>query len=163
MKKLFILLTFVLCSLTTFAQTSPFEGFFKPVPKDLFKNPVYNSTYLKGVDTTTKSGVWLLRFDVEITAIQLAYNKNLKTWISSPLSSVGPGIGYKHYTNLNGVPYNDFGVNAILLLGYNWNRLSEASVSLVGTVNFLEYVNVGGGYDFVNKAPVILLGTTLKF
>jgi hypothetical protein len=161
MKRLLMLLILVVCSLNVFSQS--FQGFFKPVPKDLFKNDKYNSTYFKNVVDSTKKGVWLFRFDAEVTAVQLVYNKTLKSWISSPLSSAGPGIGYKHYTEVDGEPYNDFGVNALVLLGYNWNRLSEASVSTVCTVNFLEYVNIGGGYDWVNKAPLVLLGATIKF
>jgi len=166
MRRLLMLLILVLGSLNVFSQASPFQGFFKPIPKDLFKNyNKYQYTYLKGVTDSTSKGVWLFRFDAEITAVQLSYNKTDKTWISSPLSSVGPGIGYKHYTNLDGTPYNDFGINAIVLLGYNWSELpsSKASVSTVCTVNFLEYINIGGGYDWGNKAPVILLGATVKF
>ena len=160
MKKLIVLLMLVLMSFVASAQTSSFKGFFKPLPKDLFHN---TETYFKGVTDTLKSGVWLFRFDVTITAIQLKYNKELETWISSPLNSAGPGIGYKHFISVDGKPYNDFGVNAIALLGYNWNRLDEASISLIGTVNFLNNVNVGGGYDLTNKAPVILIGATISF
>lgn len=160
MKKLLIIFLLMIGSLIASAQTTPFKGFFKPVPDDLFKNP----TYLKGVDTiVVKNSVWLFRFDASITAVAVQYDKTTKNWVSSPLSSVGPGLGYKHYTLVNGKPYNDFGVNAIALVGYDWTNMSQVNLSLVGTVSFLEYVNIGGGYNFLAKAPLIVMGATIKF
>lgn len=164
MKKLLMLLVFILGSLIVSAQTGPFKGFFKPVPKDLFSNTKYNATYFKGVTDTINKGVWLFRFDATIAAIQLKYNKDIKKWISSPLSSAGPGLGYKHYVSVDGKPYNNFGVNLIALISYDWDGSPEnTGLSLIGTVNFLEYVNIGGGYDFSNKAPVMVLGATISF
>lgn len=162
MKKSLLLLFFIFLSMIASAQ-SPFKGFFKPLPKDLFKNNAYNSTYFKGVTDSLKTGIWIFRFDATITAIQLKYNKELKTWVSSPLNSAGPGIGYKHYISVDGKPYNDFGINALALLGYNWSKIDEAAISIVGTVNFLNNINIGGGYDFTNHAPVIVLGATISF
>jgi hypothetical protein len=86
-----------------------------------------------------------------------------KKWESSPLSSVGPGIGYRHYIQYNGEPYCNFGVNALALLGYDWSSIDPATISLVGTITFLDFVNVGGGYNFGAKAPLILMGAIVKF
>jgi hypothetical protein len=160
MKKLIFIFLLMIGSLVASAQTAPFNGFLKPVPDNLFKSP----TYLKGVDTTiVKNSLWLFRFDASITAVAIQYDKTTKSWLSSPLSSVGPGLGYKHYTLANGKPYNDFGVNLIALVGYDWTDMSKVNLSLVGTVNFLEYVNIGGGYNFLAKAPLVVLGATIKF
>jgi hypothetical protein len=167
MKKLLMLLVFILGSLMVSAQTKPFTGFFKPLPNDLFKNSNTFKKYKAVTATDTlKQGIWLFRFDATITAVQLRYSKDFNTWKSTPLSSVGPGIGYKHYISVDGKPYNNFGANLIALIGYDWDNeaaASKAEISLIGTVNFLEYVNIGGGYDFVNKEPVIVLGATLSF
>jgi hypothetical protein len=167
MKKLFIICILLIGTFVANAQTNPFKGFFKPVEKDLFTNP--NVMTLRGITDTTK-GVWLFKFDAEITAIQLWYNKDNKKWESIPFSSVGPGIGYRHYIQYNGEPYCNFGVNALALIEYDWinpsateNETGKVPVSLVGTVTFLDFVNVGGGYNFGSKAPLILMGAIVKF
>jgi hypothetical protein len=160
MKKLFIVCMLLIGSFVANAQTKPFKGFFRPVEKDLFTNP--NVMTVRGITDTTK-GVWLFKFDAEITAVQLLYNKVDKKWESSPLSSVGPGIGYRHYIQYNGEPYCNFGVNALALLGYDWSSIDPATISLVGTITFLDFVNVGGGYNFGAKAPLILMGAIVKF
>jgi len=157
MKKLIVLCLLVLGSLAASAQ-GPFTGFFKPVPDNLFTN----TEYLKAGVSSAES-VWLFRFDAAITAVQLEYVKADKKWVAAPLSSAGPGIGYRHYIQVNEQPYCNFGVNALLLVGYNWTEISTANLSLVGTVNFLDNVNVGGGYNFTNKAPVIIMGATVTF
>jgi hypothetical protein len=151
MKKLIVVCMLIIGSVVANAQ-NPFKGFFKPVEKDLFTNPDVMS--VRGISDTTK-GVWLFKFDAEITAIQLQYENVIKDdgsvvkeWTSSPLSSVGPGIGYRHYIQYNGEPYCNFGVNALVLVGYDWESISAADIALVGTITFLDFVNVGGGYNF---------------
>jgi len=158
MKKLIILCLLFLGSFAVVSAQSPFQGFFKPVPKNLFESP----EFLKS-DQTPKDAIWLIRFDVQITAVQLQYIKDEKKWVSSPFSSAGPGIGYKRYVEVDGEPYNNFGANLILLLGYDWTEISTANLSLVGTVNFFEFINFGGGYNFGHKAPVLLMGASVKF
>lgn len=157
MKKLLILCLLIFGCLAATAQ-SPFHGFFKPLPTDLF----HNVSYVKG-DLSTTTGLWLFRFDASITAVQLEYNKTDKKWVTSPLSSVGPGLGYRHYVEVNDEPYCDFGVNALVLLGYGWTEISATNLSLVGTVNFLEFINVGAGYNFGNKSPLIIMGAIVNF
>jgi hypothetical protein len=159
MKKIIILCLFVLGSVTVLAQ-NPFKGFFKPVEKDLFTNP--DIMKYRGIIDPTQ-GVWLFKFNAEITAVQLEYVKTDKKWVSSPLSSAGPGIGYRHYIQYNGEPYCNFGVNALLLVGYNWTEISTANLTAAGTITFMDFVNVGGGYNFTNKAPIILMGAIVKF
>lgn len=160
MKKLFIICMLLIGSLAANAQTKPFKGFFRPVEKDLFTNP--DVMTVRGIADTAK-GVWLFKFDAEITAIQLVWNKDDKKFDASPLSSAGPGIGYRHYIQYNGEPYCDFGINALCLMGYGWTEISTVNVSLVGTFTFLDYLNIGGGYNFGSKAPMILMGAIVKF
>lgn len=161
MKKLIVVCMLIIGSAVAVNAQNKWKGFFKPVEKDLFSNPdVMN---VRGITDITK-GVWLFKFDAEITAVQLEWIKAEKKWESSPLSSVGPGIGYRHYIQYNGEPYCNFGVNALCLLGYDWtNDLSEANISAVATIMFLDFINVGGGYNFTHKAPVFLMGTSVNF
>jgi hypothetical protein len=160
MKKLIIVCMLIVGSFVANAQTNPFKGFFKPVENDLFTNP--DVMKFRGVDTL-KTGVWMFKFDAEITAVQLLYNKTDKKWTASPLSSAGPGIGYRHYIQYNGKPYCNFGVNLLALVGYDWTEVSTANLSLVTTVTFLDYINVGGGYNFGEKSPMIIMGAIVKF
>ena len=131
--------------------------FFKPVPKDLFK------TEKIGLNAAvTPTSVWLFRPSVEISAIEMVYNKTTKEFESEPLNSAGVGLSYQHYVSNEGTPFNDFGFNALVLLGTDIENFSPASVSLAGTVNY-NVINIGGGYNFGQKVPFILTGITLKF
>lgn len=160
MKKLIVICLLIIGSAVAVNAQSKWKGFFRPVENDLFTN--VNVMTFRGVTDTTK-GVWLFKFDAEITAVQLFYDKDNKKWIASPLSSAGPGIGFRHYIQYNGKPYCNFGVNALALIGYEWTEISTANLSLVGTVTFMDFVNVGGGYNFGEKAPMIVMGAIIKF
>jgi len=48
-------------------------------------------------------------------------------------------------------------------VGYDWTEVSTANLSLVTTVTFLDYINVGGGYNFGEKSPMIIMGAIVKF
>ena len=131
--------------------------FFKPVPKDLFKTVKISTNA-----AITPTSVWLFRPSAEITAIELVYNKTTKKFDSSPLSSAGPGLSYQHYVDSNGVPFNDFGFNALLLIGTDITQISPATLAVAGTVNYNVF-NVGAGYNCGLKTFFILTGITLKF
>lgn len=160
MKKLIIICVILFTSLMTINSQSKWDGFWKPVEHDLFTNP--DVMTFRGIEDPNQ-GIWLFKFDAQITAVQLLWDKINKKFLASPLSSAGPGIGYRHYIQYNGEPYCNFGVNLLCLVGYDWTEISTANLSLVGTVTFLDYVNVGGGYNFTEKAPMILMGAIVKF
>lgn len=160
MKKLIVVCLLIIGSVVALNAQNKWKGFFRPVENDLFTNP--NVMAFRGVDTT-KTSVWLFKFDTEITAVQLLYDKVEKKWRSSPLSSAGPGIGYRHYIQYNGKPYCNFGVNLLALVGYDWSEISFASISPVVTITFMDFVNVGGGYNFMENAPLIVMGAIIKF
>ena len=150
-----ILLIGVLLSGGLIATAQPKNAFFKPVNKNMFK------TDLLMLKTTTSS-VWFLRPSFQITAIQLTWNKETKSFDSSPLSSVGAGVSYQHFVEANGEPFNNFGFNALLLLGTDITKISPASLSVAGTFN-ISVINAGIGYNIGNKVPFILTGVKLDF
>lgn len=135
---------------------SPWSGFFRPVDKRTFATRL----------AETKAGassVWLFRPAVEISAVQITYDKTDKQWKSNALSSAGMGIGYQHYIESNGVPYNNFGFNLLMLFNYVPTETSDAGVSVAGTVSALKFIDVGAGYNFQLKAPFILTGIKYSF
>jgi len=133
-------------------------SFFKPIPKDLFKS----GTLLKADVAATPTSVWLIRPAVSLTAVQLTWNKTTKEFDSQAFSSTGLGLGYQHYVEVNGVPYNNFGFNALLLFVADITK-QTASMAVVGTVSALKFVNVGAGYNFGTKSVLILTGITYNF
>jgi len=154
MKKIILLFALIALFVTGNAQKN--ISLFKPIPQDLFTSNEY------GLKAIENANVWLLRPSVQITAVQLNWNKETKSFDSSPLSSVGAGVSYQHYIEANGQPFNNFGLNAFLLLGTDISQVSPASLGIATTVNY-SIVNAGIGYNFANKAPFILTGVTLKY
>ena len=155
MKKLIILCLFVALAATSYSQS--FKGFFRPVDSDMFKTEV---NALNAIDNPSE---WKFRPTVEVTAFQLTYNRDTKKFDSSSLQSAGPGISYSHFIEVNGEPYNNFGVNGLLLFGIKPGETVETSISGAVTVSALEFINVGAGYNFTVKTMFLLTGVTIKF
>ncbi|MDH7554346.1 MAG: hypothetical protein QHH74_11885 [Spirochaetota bacterium] len=148
MKKLIVILLMML-PLGLMAQSS-FDGFFDkkggtPYP---FK--------AEG----DKSIEWFFRPAATMTAVQFTYDKENKTFHSSTFSSVGVGIGFQHYTEHNGTFINNYGFNALIML--DASQL-DAGIAVAGTVNALQFVNVGCGYNFTGKQFFILTGAVYNF
>jgi hypothetical protein len=129
------------------------NSFFKPVTKDAF--------VISGQKAVSPS-LWLFRPAVSLTAVQLTWNKTTKEFDSQPFSSAGLGVAYQHYIEVNGLPYNNFGFNALLLFGAP-TAIDPASMSVVGTITALKFISIGGGYNFGNKVPLILTGISYSF
>jgi hypothetical protein len=155
MKKLIFLLL-LLIPVMGFSQ-NPFKGFFKPIAATTLEG-----RYSVGA-LTTSTGQFLFRPAIAITAVQLNWNKVTKQFDASALNQAGLGIGYQHFKTDNGVIFNDFGFNAIVLLGADMNNPQPANVSFALTGSFLQYVNLGCLYNFTGKNFGILTGVTLKF
>jgi hypothetical protein len=154
MKKLILVLCFLMVSLVGFSQVS----LWKPIPKDLF----YSTKYAKLGEATPS--IWLWRFSALLTATELTWDKSSNQFVSAPLSSVGPAIGYKHFTQLaDGTPYTDFGINVAALFGTDINQVNPAVVKLAVTVNALKFVNIGFDYGLTNNTFGILLGASVNF
>ena len=150
MKKLLLIFCFVALAMITSAQS-----IFKPVPEDLFANKA---------SLTASQSAWLWRLSVDVSAIEYTYDKETKSFDSYPLSSAGPAIGFRHYTQLpDGSPYNDYGINLAILLGTDITKISPAQIKAALLFNAFEFVNVGVSYNFVNRSPGILLGGSINF
>ena len=147
MKKALMVITLAMITIAGFSQ-----GFFKPVDKNLFNK-----------DRAIKSDVWLIRPAISITAVQLNWNKTTKSFDASALNQVGLGAGYQHFIEVNGVPFNNFGFNALLLLGADIGETQPATMSIALTGSLFNYVNLGALYSITNKTFGLLTGVTLKF
>lgn len=147
MKKLFLILVLML-PLTLMAQ-SPFDGFFKPKG---------GTDYLVKADGD-KSFEWFFRPSATLTAVQFNYNKDLDVFESSTFASAGVGIGYQHYVEKGGVLVNNYGFNALVML----DGSEGAGVAGAVTVNALQFVNIGCGYNFGAKQFFLLTGAVYNF
>ena len=153
MKKLAVLMIVMSFSVMTFGQ-SKWNGFFKPVTYD---TPVFRNR-----DLNQPASVWLFRPTVSLTALQFTWDKEAKAFQSTPFSSVGMGIGYQHYVDVNNEPYNNFGLNALVLMNQSTTD-DPVTASLVVTVTALRFISVGTGYDLGRKVVFLLTGVSYSF
>ena len=126
------------------------QGFFKPVPDDLaFK------TNERGVAST-----WLFRPVVQLSAMQITLGN--PTTVQA-LSSLGTGVSYAHFTEANGVPYQNVAASLLVLFGTEVTDVSPLEMSVAGTVTLWQYMSVGCGYNFMGKSFFILTGVSYSF
>jgi hypothetical protein len=147
MKKLIILFAIFFVTINLAGQ-----GFFKPVPNDLFSAEQTADRTIKGTST------WLFRPAITVTAVQWNWDKDSKMFNAQAFQSAGLGIGYQHFTTTSATdptPFSNYGANLLLLLG--------TDVSVAGTFTGFGIVNLGVLYNFTQKAPGILCGVQLKF
>jgi hypothetical protein len=156
MKRIILFFALVALFVTVSAQKAP-VSFFSPVPVDLFAK---DASSLK---TLENASVWLFRPVATVSAIQLNWNKVTKQFDASALSSAGLGISYAHFIEANNLPYNNFSVNALLLLGASLENTEPASMSIALTGSFMNFVSLGGLYSFGSKSFGILTGVVIKF
>jgi len=150
MKKLIVLTLTLFMTIGLFAQ-GPFTGFFKP-------SKTLGGDYILKADGSQRE--WLFRPTAEINAFRFDYNKDEKVFESSSFSGFGMGISYQHYTdNGNGELINNFGFNALVM----FNATENTGVGLAATVNALQFVNIGAGYDLTNKQFFLLTGAIWTF
>lgn len=146
--------------ITATAQ-GPFDGFFKPVTNVQYLKHIK----AKSVAEVVPSGTWFVRPAVEAVGMKYTYNKDLKQVEVGSFLATGFGVGYQHYVESNGEPYNNYGFNLLLL--FNTIPLeestNEAGISLAGTFSALKFIDIGGGYDFAMKELFVLTGLKLNF
>jgi hypothetical protein len=145
MRKLIITLLVIVSTVTISAQ-----NMFKPVPDDLFSKEPTADMKLKG------NSIWLPRPAVTLTAIQ--WNWDSGTFHATAFQSVGLGIGWQHFiptSDADLTPFNNFGFNALMLLGEN----------ILGALTFsgLGILNLGVTYNLTIKQFGLLTGVSLKF
>lgn len=148
MKKYFLIIVLFLATIVTVGQ-NPWKGFWKPVTNE--------TSVIKSRDIGYS--VWLFRPTVGLSAIQFVYDKECKCFHSEAFSATGMGVGYQHYIDLNGQPYNNFGFNALVL----FNATDPGTISLAGTVSALKFVSVGAGYNLGTKQVFFLTGVSYNF
>lgn len=129
-----------------------FDGFWKP------KAGTEVTSQFKAEGDQSYS--WFVRPAATLTAVQFTYDKDLKTFKSSVFSSAGIGLGLQHYVEKNGVLVNNYGVNALLILDASE---AQGGYAVAGTVNALQFVNVGAGYNFTGKQFFLLTGAVWTF
>lgn len=147
--KVMLLLLFLI-PLSASAQ-GPWDGFFKPktgIKTDLLKAD------------GDQSAEWFFRPAATLTALQFSYDKELNAFTSSTFSSTGVGLGYQHYVEKNGTLVNNFGVNALLMLDAS---APDAGLAAAATFNALQFVNLGGGFNFTEKQFFIITGAIWTF
>lgn len=136
------------------AFTQVKNGFFRPVNKQMFQ--------LKNV-AVAPANIWIFRPAIEITATQLTWNKTTKVFDISSFQSMGLGVSYQHFISIDGLPYTNFGINALLLFDTTPIQTNEAALSGAITISALQYFNAGAGYNFGAKTLFLLLGITYNF
>lgn len=163
MKRLVLIGILFLMTIVVLGQ-SKWDGFFRPVTTG--NTPAFREATRRVLDEGYKAmgqtSVWLFRPTVGLSAIQFTWSKEAKAFQSVSFSSVGMGIGYQHYTDVNNSPYNNFGFNALVLLNQSTSE-DPASISLAGTVSALEFVNLGAGYDVGRKVFFLLTAVNYSF
>lgn len=168
MKKLIILFLLVSVTCVLNAQKSDLTtkvSLFKPVPSNLFKSQVaYNTTVGAIVEVPS---AWFLRLTAGAVTTRNTYDKVTKKWNTAPMSAVGMGAGYQHYTALaDGTPYNNYGFNLLLLTSVRLFDQEQATMGVGLFATFFQFINVGFDYmpglEAGNKFGIDT-GVTLKF
>jgi hypothetical protein len=73
------------------------------------------------------------------------------------------GIGYQHYIESKGEPYNNFGGGILMLANTTTTMEEAASISIAGVFNFLDFVSMGAGYDMGREVFFLLTGVSYSF
>ena len=153
MKKLITILIFA-----SFALAASAQGLFKPVSPSLFSQDKY---VLKAESGATQSA-WLLRLQVGLEGVSYQIKKNVTP---IPLDAICYGVGYLHYKNAEGLPFNDFGFNLLLLQNTQSQGMGLGVYGTynTGLANNLGLLNLGFHYDFNLKGIFIDTGLTFHF
>lgn len=157
MKKSILIIVLAALCVASYPQ-KPFSGFFKPVPRDLLEDNLQSV-----MSETGTSHAWLFRPAATITALQLTYNKEFKTFQASSLTSAGIGISYAHFIDNEGVPYSDYGFNLLVLTDTELNGVTFSDMYIAGTVSAFQFISVGAGYNLGLKQFFFLSGVTINF
>jgi hypothetical protein len=139
-------------TLRSFAQ--PQNKFFAPVEKDMLIKMKASGTAV--ADNST----WLFRPAVQISAMQLYYNKETKALDASTFQSMGVGICYQHFIQANGAPVSNYGFSALLLFDGSG---SSTGMSPAITMSALQFFNFGAGYNIAVQKVFFLTGITYSF
>ena len=144
MKRLLVL-AFVFLPLLSHSQ-----GFFRPVKADIF-----NEAKDRGI-----TNVWLVRPQVIINAMQIVLTNPVEV---RSLNSIGTGISYARFNEINGDPYQNFAADLSVLFGTNVTEVSPLELSLAGSITLWQYLSLGVGYNFMDRKAFLLTGISYRF
>ena len=92
---------------------------------------------------------------------EFVYNKDEQQFESSAFSAVGIGVTLQHYiVNADGNNVNNYGFGALVMLD---GSQSTAGIGGALTVNFMQFISVGGGYSITHKYPFVITGVQWTF
>jgi hypothetical protein len=144
--------------------TSNAQGMFHKVTPAIFKIDKVTS-FSNG--STMLTGVWKWRIDGTFVLDENVYHKDIKAWVSSPFSAVGPAVGYQHYvpaSSIDPTPVNNYGVSAGVALGTDILKPDFSSVKLVLQGNIWQYLKGGFTFTLNNRNWFgYFLGTGITF
>jgi len=97
---------------------------------------------------------------VTISAMSITFGEQTTV---EPLSSVGTGISYSHFIEQNGEPYQNFSANFLVLFGTELAEVSPLELSIAGSISLYQYLNLGIGYNLMDKKVFLLTGVSINF
>ena len=148
MRKLLIIL-FACISVIGYSQ-----GLFRPVPSNLFPKDLSGSKALK---STFK---FIPRLNVGVMGT--SYGRINGVMEVTPLSALGFGIGLLRYKDVEGVPFNDIGLNLMYLQN---TQTPGGGIGLYGSYNTgpIGLFNLGSHYDFKSNRFFVDVGLTFHY
>jgi hypothetical protein len=158
MKKLIGIILFASLSFAVSAQ-----GLLRPIQKNLFRIETQKLQLASpDVKVEAVTSLWVLRLQAGVTGTSYGKNPETKELEITPLSAICAGISYLHYSNADGVPFNDFGFSALIL--QNTQR-PGIGLGLYGTYNTgqVGLLNLGAHYDFNVKQVFVDVGLTFHY
>ena len=150
MKRLIVILFLAAFSVSLGAQ-----GLFSPVPSNLFPKDVGG---LKALKNEFK---FIPRLNVGVMGT--SYGKNDQNVMTvTPLSALGFGFGLLRYKDVEGMPFNDIGINIMYLQN---TQTPGSGIGLYGLYNTgpIGLFNLGSHYDFSVKRFFIDVGLTFHY
>ena len=153
MKKLLLGVILTLISIAGFSQS-----IFKPIPKDLF------SSRMKATSDSVAHGVFIPRFTASATLQEFYVNKETNVLEQKFIMKTGVGISYAHFIPVDGLPYNNYSISALVLFP---TSDPEDGITLAAIVSALKFAGIspgiGAGYDWGIKQPVAFFNAVLVF
>jgi hypothetical protein len=152
MKRNLFLICFMLITVNLVAQVN----IMRPIPSNLFPKDLSGSKVLKN------EFKFIPRFNVGVMGTSYGKNPDTKVMEVTPLSAIGFGIGLLRYKDVEGVPFNDIGINMMYLQN---TQTPGSGVGIYGTYNTgpIGLLNIGTHYEFQLKQFFIDTGLTFHF
>jgi hypothetical protein len=156
MKKLIIISLISFFAISLHAQsTSPWSGFWTPVKKvypKVEQNKLLKSTF--DAQISKDSTVWLFRPIANVSALAITFQNGSP--VNNSFTAIGSGISYAKFIPVNGQPYAQFSVNALLLTNYSINGAQFTKLGGALTVGIWNNY-LSGGIGYLNGKALLLV------